>query len=50
MKPTYTQIAQSFDLWIDYVDPLDTMTRDEFDIMPLADRIALIETIFGPEQ
>ena len=50
MKPTYSQIAQSFDLWIDYVDPLDTMTCDEFDAMPFADRVALIETIFGPEQ
>jgi len=49
-KLSYAQIAQSFDLWTDHVDPLGTMTRDEFDAMPFADRIALIETIFGPEQ
>jgi hypothetical protein len=50
LKHTYAQIALLFDLWIDYVDPLDTMSYDEFDAMPFADRIALIETIFGPEQ
>ena len=47
--PTYAQRASSFDLWQEYVDPQATITREQFDAMSHADRVALIVETFGPE-
>jgi hypothetical protein len=47
--PTYAQQASNFDLWQEYVDPLETITREQFDVMSHADRVALIVDTFGPE-
>jgi hypothetical protein len=47
--PTYAQQASSFDLWQEYVDPEATITREQFDAMSHADRVALIVDTFGPE-
>lgn len=47
--PTYTQIAGDFDLWQEYVDTAGTITREEFDAMSHADRVALQVEAFGPE-
>ncbi len=46
---TYTEIADSFALWAEYVDPSATMTEAEFDAMDVDDRMAIIETCFGAE-
>ena len=47
--PTYTQIARSFDLWQEYVDTTGATSREEFDAMSHADRVALQVEAFGPE-
>ena len=48
MKTTF-QLAQSWDLWREYIDPDATMTEAEFDAMTVEDRIRLIESAFGGE-
>lgn len=45
-KPTIEQIATSYSLWMNYVDPLGTMDACEFESMPVAERIDLIKTTF----
>lgn len=46
---TYAEIAASFDLWQEYVDTAGTTSREEFDAMSTADRIAAQIEAFGPE-
>jgi hypothetical protein len=48
-RRAYAEIASSFDLWQDYIDPNATTSRAEFDAMSHADRVALIVETFGPE-
>ena len=47
--PTYTQIANNWTLWREYVDTNAVMTVEEFEVMSLADRLALHTETFGPE-
>ena len=52
MKTAYISnraMAQSWDLWREYIDPDATMTEAEFDSMTVEDRIRLIEAAFGGE-
>ena len=52
MKTAYISnraMAQSWDLWREYIDPDATMTEAEFDAMTVEDRIRLIEAAFGGE-
>ena len=46
-RPTYTQIAEDFDLWREYVDRQGAMSRNEFDAMSVGDRIGLQVETFG---
>ena len=46
---TYAEIASSFELWQEYVDTAGTTSREEFDAMSTADRIAAQIEAFGPE-
>jgi hypothetical protein len=46
---TYEDIAGSFELWAEFVDPSATMTEAQFDDMSITDRIALIVSMFGDE-
>ena len=46
---TYAEIASSFELWQEYVDPENTMSREEFDAMSHADRVTAQVEAFGPE-
>jgi hypothetical protein len=48
-KPTIEQIATSYSLWMDYVDPLGTMDVCEFESMTVAERINLINEVFSDE-
>jgi hypothetical protein len=48
-RPTNEQIAASWDLWREYIDPNATMTRAEFDAATVAEKVGLIVHIFGPE-
>lgn len=47
---TYNEIANSWSLWIEYVDPGAIGTEAEFNAMTVAERLAFIETCFGPEK
>ena len=47
---TYREIAESFDLWGEYVDPAATMTRAEFDALTIDERINIITETFGRER
>ena len=49
-SPTYAQIASSFNLWGEYVDPDATTSEGEFDAMSHADRMALMVEAFGPDR
>lgn len=44
---TYAEIANNWNLWIDYVDPDGNMTREEFDAMTTEQKIALQIEAFG---
>ncbi|MBN9461040.1 MAG: hypothetical protein J0H00_07410 [Burkholderiales bacterium] len=46
-KPNFIDIAESFELWSEYVDPDATMTRAEFDDLPVAAKIKLQAEAFG---
>jgi hypothetical protein len=48
-SPTYDEIASSFNLWGEYVDPDATTSEEEFDAMSHADLVALMVEAFGPE-
>lgn len=48
-SPTNHDIAQSYELWIEYVDRLGVMTRADYDALALADRLDLMRAAFGPE-
>ena len=47
---TRTEIANNWTLWQEYADPSATMTRDEFDAMPLAEKLQIQVDCFGPEE
>ena len=49
-SPTYAQIASSYSLWGEYVDPDATTSEEEFDAMSHADRVALMVEAFGPDR
>jgi hypothetical protein len=42
-------MAQSWDLWREYIDPDATMTKAEFDEMTVEQRISLIESAFDDD-
>ena len=46
---TYAEIANSWTLWTLLVDPMATMTREEFDRMPVEEKIRIEIECFGPE-
>ena len=41
------EIATSWELWCEYVDPAATMTRAEWDAMSVAERLRLMVECFG---
>lgn len=46
---TYTEIANDYTLWIQYVDASATMTREEFDAMTQEQKVDIQVEAFGPE-
>jgi hypothetical protein len=48
-RPTYDEIASSYPLWQEHIDPNATTGRASFDAMSHDDRMALITETFGPE-
>jgi hypothetical protein len=53
MKPSYSEIASSFDLWQEHIDPNATTTervlQDAFNAMDHAVRVAWLVKMWGPE-
>ena len=47
---TYAEIAADWFLWIEYVDPDGTMSRDEFDALTIEQKVALQVEAFGAEE
>jgi hypothetical protein len=47
---TYEQIARNYQLWGEYVDPMATMTEEEFDALEIEDRLKIMVDCFGPEE
>jgi hypothetical protein len=41
------RMATNYDSWTEYVDPSGYLDRETFDAMPVADKLALIEAVFG---
>lgn len=48
-SPTRAEIAASFTLWGTFVDPSGLDTRERFDAMTEAARLAFMADCFGPE-
>ncbi len=48
-RVSYSQIASSYLLWLEAVDPHVTTSEEEFDAMSHAARVAQIVETFGPE-
>lgn len=46
-KYTDEQIAESWELWQQYIDPQGTMTKDEFDAMSFDECLAMLHDCFG---
>ena len=46
---TYAEIANSWNLWIEYVVPDGNMTREEFNAMTTDQKIALQVESFGAQ-
>jgi len=47
---TYEQIAQNYDLWLEFVDTDGNMSRETFDSTPAETLIAMMVDMFGEEQ
>jgi hypothetical protein len=47
---TYTEIANSFSLWQEYVDPSGLTSEAEFDAMTIEEKIAFQVSCFGVEE
>lgn len=46
---TYEQCATNWNLWQEYVDTNATMTREEFDALSIAEKVAMQVEAFGSE-
>jgi hypothetical protein len=46
-SPTNIEIANNYNLWMEYVDPSGLDTKEAFDAMSDAEKIAIIESCFG---
>jgi hypothetical protein len=45
--PTYAEVASSYHLWGEYVDPNGIMTEHDFDLLAFEEKIELQEDIWG---
>ncbi len=48
-RRTYAEIANNWNLWIEYMDSDGNMAREEFDAMTTEQKIALQVEAFGAE-
>lgn len=47
-RPTYTneQIAKNYNLWEQYADPQGTMSKGEFNMLTVKEKIAMLKEMF----
>ena len=45
---TRTEIAENFTLWQEMVDPMGTMTGEEFEAMSTEEKLKIQNDCFGP--
>ena len=50
MKYSYRDIANSFGLWSEYIDPIGLDSRETFDNKSEREKIGIIEECFGKEE
>lgn len=50
MDRSYADIANDFDLWGKHADPTHLFSRDDFEKVPLLERIDLIVECYGDEE
>lgn len=48
-KYTYQQIAESWELWCEYVDTNATMSKETFDALSTEDKVQMQIDMFGTE-
>lgn len=46
-KPTSLEIANSYALWMEYVDPSGIDSESAFNAMTIAERLEVIQSCFG---
>lgn len=49
-EPTYEQVAESYDLWGEYVDPHAAMTEEQFNQMTTEKKVEVQVEIWGEEE
>jgi hypothetical protein len=49
-QATYTEIANDWSLWNEFVNTDAAMSRDEFDTLTIEQKVALQVEAFGPER
>ena len=49
-QATYTEIANNWNLWNEFVNTDAAMSREEFDALTTEQKVALQVEAFGPEQ
>lgn len=47
---TYQQIAESYVLWMEYVDTMGLDSEEEFEAKSVADKVAFMTACFGKEE
>ena len=50
MKPTRNEMASNFQVWAEYVDPAAVVKEKQFEKMTVAEKVKIIESVFGPEK
>jgi hypothetical protein len=47
---TYVQIANNYELWLEFVDIDGNMSRETFDATPVSELVAMMTDMFGAER
>ena len=49
-KPSYFQITMDYDVWCEFLDPSARVTKEDFNLMTLVERMAYISGCYGDER
>jgi hypothetical protein len=50
MKPTLHEMVTRYDIWAEYVDPAAIIKEKQFKKMTVAEKVRIVESVFGPEK